>query len=114
MFNNTCVVLAIKSNRIECVSHIDSTGTVLKQLEFYDSNFFPYVITSDREIVWLDVDRDMILQWNLETYEFLELPFAYRHDPVDGYEVYVYPDTKLICVAEWGKHDCNIYRLTYF
>lgn len=44
---------------------MDAEGNILKSLVFDDSNLFPYVITSDREIVWVDNDRDLILQWNV-------------------------------------------------
>lgn len=71
MFNNTFVVLAIKTLRNETVAHYDAQGVCLKEHTFHDSNLFPYVIPSDREIIWVDNDRDLILQWNLETYELL-------------------------------------------
>lgn len=65
MFNNTCVVLAIKSHCVECVAHINSDGKIIRELIFKDSNFYSFAITSDREIVWVDVDRELLLAWNL-------------------------------------------------
>lgn len=44
---------------------MNAEGNILKSLVFYDSNLFSHVITSDREIVWVDNDRDLILQWNV-------------------------------------------------
>lgn len=40
-------------------------GSILKQHVFDDSNLMPYVILSDREVAWVDNDKDMIFQWNL-------------------------------------------------
>jgi hypothetical protein len=114
MFNNTFVVVGIKTLRYECVAHYDAEGNVLKELVFHDSNLFPYVIPSDREIIWVDNDRDLILQWNLETYELLEFTFKYENDEADTHEVFIFPETKLICIGEWGRHDSNFLRFTYF
>lgn len=114
MFNNTCVVLGIKSLRYEAVIHYSADGTVLKEHVFHDSNLFPYVISSDREIIWVDNDRDLLLQWNLETYELLEFTFKFNNDSADSHEIFIFPETKLICVGEWGRHDSNFFKLTYF
>ena len=114
MFNNTCVVVAMKSRRDECVAHYAADGTLLKELAFHDSNLFPYVISSDREIIWVDNDRDLLLQWNLETYELVEFSFKYNNDTADTHEVFIFPETRLICVGEWGRHDSNYFRLTYY
>ncbi len=56
MFNDSCVVLGIKSHRVECVSHINSAGKIIKEHTFNNSNLFSYAIISDREIVWLNVN----------------------------------------------------------
>jgi len=32
---------------------------------FRESNFYDFIITSDHEIVWLDIERNFILQWNV-------------------------------------------------
>ena len=72
MFNGTCVVLAMKSRREECVAHISADGKILKEHAFKDSNLFHYAVTTDREFVWVDNDRELLLQWNLETYDLLE------------------------------------------
>lgn len=32
----------------------------------------------------------------------------------DSHELYVFPESHLICVAETGRHDSNAFRLTYF
>lgn len=114
MYNGTCVVLGMKSRREECVTHYGADGSLLKELTFQDSNLFPYVITSDREIIWVDADRDLLLQWNLQTYELVEFSYKYNNDTADSHEVFVFPDTKLICVGEWGRHDSNYFKLTYF
>jgi hypothetical protein len=44
MFNGTCVVLAMKSRREECVAHISADGKILKEHAFQDSNLFPYAV----------------------------------------------------------------------
>jgi hypothetical protein len=114
MFNNTFVVVGIKSLRYECVVHYDAEGNILKEHVFHDSNLFPYVVPSDREIIWVDNDRDFILQWNLETYELIEFYFKYNNDTADSHEVYIFPETKMICIGEWGRHDSNFLRFTYY
>lgn len=48
MFNNTFVVMGIKTLRYENVAHYDAEGTCLKELVFHDSNLYPYIIPSDR------------------------------------------------------------------
>lgn len=114
MYNGTCVVVAIKSLRYECVAHHDADGNLLKEHVYHDSNLFPYVVPTDREIVWVDNDRDVVCQWNVETYELLEFPFKFNNDGADTHEVFYFPDTKLLCVGEWGRHDSNFLRFTYF
>lgn len=114
MFNGTCVVLAMKSRREECVAHISADGKILKELAFQDSNLLPHAVPTDREFVWVDNDRELLLQWNLETYDLVEHPFKYNNDGADSHEVYFFPDTKLLCVGEWGRHDSNFLRLTYY
>lgn len=48
MYNNTCVVLAIKSHCVECVSHIAQDGKIIKQHRFKNSDLNSYAVISDR------------------------------------------------------------------
>lgn len=89
-------------------------GSILKQHVFDDSNLMPYVILSDREVAWVDNDKDMIFQWNLQTYDLLKFDFKYNNDTADTHDIFIFPETKLICIVEYGRHDSNFFRLTYF
>lgn len=53
------------------IGHYDQEGNILKEHVFIDSNLFPYCIPTDRDIIWVDCDRNLLLQWNLENYELL-------------------------------------------
>lgn len=55
MFNGSCVVLAIKTHRVECVVHVDHAGKIIKEHTLNNSNICSYAVTSDREMVWLSV-----------------------------------------------------------
>ena len=67
MFNKTLVVVGIKCHRTEYVGHFDAEGNIIKEKLFKDSNLQEFVTPSDREIAWVDEDRDVVCQWNLET-----------------------------------------------
>jgi hypothetical protein len=79
MFNNTFVILGIKTHRYEAAIHYDADGNILKEHVFHDSNLFPYCVPTDRDFIWIDNDRDLILQWNLETYKLLEFGFGFNN-----------------------------------
>lgn len=73
-----------------------------------------FATPSDREIVWLDEDRDVICQWNLETDEFLEFDYKYNLEKADHHGVHFFPETKLLCIHEHGRKDSNFFKLSYF
>ena len=71
MFNNTFVVMGIKTLRYECIAHYDAEGNVIKEKVFHDSNLYPYIIPTDREIYWVDNDRDVVCCWDLKEDKYL-------------------------------------------
>jgi len=65
MFNNTLIVVRIKEHRTECVTHYNSDGEIIQEHTYKDANLQCFVTPSDRVIIWVDEDRDAIMQWNL-------------------------------------------------
>lgn len=114
MYNNTFVIMGIKQLRYECVAHYDAEGNVLKEKVYHDSNFYPYIIPTDREIYWVDNDRDFVCCWDLKEDKYFEFPHRFNNDTADTHEIFFFPDTQLVCIGEWGRHDSNFLRFSYF
>lgn len=114
MFNNTVVIMGVKSHRTEFVGHYDADGKLLKEVTFYDSNLQEYCIPSDREFVFIDEDNDVILVWNLETHVLEKFDHKLNIEQADHHGVLYFPETKLLCVHEHGNKDSNFLRFTYY
>lgn len=112
--NGTFVMLAVRSHLTEVLAHIDRNGKVLQERLFENAGLEHIKMISEAELIVLHPKDNLIIQWNLLSYQLLEVPFMFDEEGCAVSTMYLFPDTQTFCVVQQSEAHENRLTLSYF
>lgn len=69
---------------------------------------------SESEVMVLETRKNNILVWNLINDTTTNILFPFKVPGSDQSQIFVFPETKLVCIQENGRYKDNTFKLSYF
>lgn len=62
----------------------------------------------------LQTRKNNILVWDLVDSRMINIPFAFKTVETDQSQIFIFPETKFVCIQENGRFNNTTFKLTYF
>lgn len=69
---------------------------------------------SEREVMVLETRKNNILVWNLTNDTTTNILFNFKAPETDQSQIFIFPETQLVCIQENGRYNNNGFKLSYF
>lgn len=62
----------------------------------------------------LETRKNNILIWNLEKDTVTNIDFNFKTPETDQSQIFIFPESQLVCIQENGRYNNNTFKLTYY
>jgi hypothetical protein len=75
--NNSFVFLGMLGFRQDCLTHFDNEKILAEKV--FENNMDSFAMLSESEVMVLETRKSCFSVWNLETHEWIHVPFNYQN-----------------------------------
>ena len=105
--------MGILGFRQDCLTHFDKNGNLLGEIVF-EHNMDSFGMLSESEVMVLETRKSCFKVWNLENHTEINVPFNFKNEEADQSAIYVFPETRTVCIQENGRYNDNTFKLSYY